>query len=284
MKRMLIAGYLIGWVLSMAGAAVAGPGEEAAAAFAAGKALLAKADFYGALERFKTAAREDADNQEYAQQYAMLRQVIRMRGDSSKERDPERWLQMAGALRTYYHDHHLYSEALPLDEECHRRRRSAESAAGLAETQLALGMHSEAIDLLTGLSEEQTSQQTTVLHALALARTGQIDAAKVVVQKVEVKDEADPRVMYELACTRALIGDSEQALEVLTKSFELTPPSLLDSLKAQAKERADLGTIVSSAGFAEAMKTQSKVTESKCSKGPGCGNCPKRAKCGHGKQ
>ena len=99
-KRIVIVIYLVGFVASVATPVVARPVEDPAAAFAAGKALLAKADFDGALEAFRTAAKTNTKNQEYAQQYAMLRQVIRLRKDCLKERDAERRLKMAAALRT----------------------------------------------------------------------------------------------------------------------------------------------------------------------------------------
>ena len=160
MKRMMIVILLIGCVALAAAPAVATPTEDAAKAVATGQALLAKADFDGALKAFKSAARTDRENQEYAQQYAMLRQVARMRRDCPKERDAEKWTKMAAALRTFYHDHDLFSEALPLDTELHRRQPSAESAVLLAETQLALGMDSQTVELLGGLNAKQTSPRT----------------------------------------------------------------------------------------------------------------------------
>ena len=282
MQRTVIMSLLVGCVVSVAVPALAEPAEEAAEAFATGEALLAKADFNGALQAFRTAAKTDPENREYAQQYAMLRQVIRMRRDCRKERDAERWLKMAGALRTFYHDHHLCAEALPLDQERHRRHRSAESAVLLAETQLASGMHSEAVELLSGLTKEQTSPRTRVLHGLALARQGQIDEAKMLAEEAgRATDEAEPHYFYDLARLQALVGDSKGAFQALIRSFELTPPSQLDAFKVEVQGCKDFNALVSTADFAEALETPSKVKESECSKGPGCGDCPRRAKCGH---
>ena len=220
MQRIVIASFLVGCVLSGPRSALAGPEEEAAEAFVAGKALLAKADFDGALEAFETAARTAPENQEYKQQHAMLRQVIRMRRDYPKEQDAEKWLKMTGALRTFYHHHHLYSEALPLDEERHRRRRSAESAVLLAETQLALGMHSQAVEMLGGQAKEQTSPRAGVLHGLALARLGQIhEAKKLAAEPGQATDGEGPRYFYDLARLQALLGDPKGAFQALTRSF-----------------------------------------------------------------
>lgn len=280
MQRIVTVILLVGCVALAAGPARAGSAEDAAKAFAAGQTSLAKADFDGALKAFKSAAKKDGKNQEYAQEYTMLRQVVRMRKDCAKERNAEQWLNTAGALRTFYYDHHLYSEALPLDQERHRRQGSAESAIVLAETQLVLGMHSEAVEMLAGLPKEQASPRARVLHGLALARLGQIDEAqKLAAESPQVADDAGPRYFYDLARLGALAGDSTGAFEALTRAFELTPPSQLEAFRIEAKECKDLAAVASSADFAKVLETPSKVKESDCSTGAGCGKCPMRSKC-----
>ena len=280
MQRITILSFMIGSFAVAAVPALARGDDEAARAFAAGQALLAKVDFDGALEAFKAAAQADTKSQEYAQQFAMLRQVIRMRRDCPKERDAEQWLKMAGALRTFYHDHHLYLEALPLDKECHRRSPSTESAVLLAETQLALGLHSQNVDLLSGLTRKQVSPRTKVLHGLALAHLGQIDKAKKLTKRLRVSDDVVPRYFYDLARLRAVVGKPKGAINALTRSFELTPPSRLDTFKTEVKACEDFRGILDRTDFANALATPSKVKESGCSQGSGCGKCPSRAKCG----
>ena len=168
MQHKVILSLLVGCLASVVNPVLAEPANEADKAFTSGKALLLKADFAGALEAFKAAAKAGIENQEYAQQYAMLRQVTRMRSDLATEQHAERWLKMVGALRTFYYDNSLYSEALPLDRERHHRHQSTESAVLLAETQLALGMHSQAVEMLRAVpKKKQTSPRTRVLHGLA---------------------------------------------------------------------------------------------------------------------
>lgn len=260
-------------------ASVAGPGEDAAAAFARGEAMLAKTDFAGALSAYRVAAQTDPSNKSYMQEYAMLRQVVRMRMDARTQRDTGKWLKMADALRAFYHDHTLYGEALPLDQERYRRSPSAESAAFLAQTQLALGMNPEAAEFLASRTTDGQSPRTRVLRALATARMGRSDEAAGLLSDKLPADHAEPQTWYELACASALTGDATAALAALTRSFELTPPSRLDLMKGRAGKCADLAALTGSPAFAAAMKTESKVKESKCSEGSDCSKCPSRAKC-----
>ncbi len=264
-----------------AASAVVEAAVDAAGAFAEGEAFLAKADFAAALNSFRTAAKNGGKNQEYAQQYAMLRQVLQMRRNCPKEKNTERWLKMAEALRTFYYEHGLHSEALPLDQERHQRHRSADSAAMLAETQLALGMDSQTVEMLGCLTPEETSPRTRVLHGLALARLGQTEMAKQAAeQPQQLSDDFGPRYFYDLARMRAAVEDTNGAINALIRSLELTPPSRLEALKTEAKKCKEFSTLVGTPGFAQAMNTPSKIDESACSQGSACGNCPQRAACG----
>ncbi len=270
---------LMGCLLLLGTPCLAGPPEEAAKAFAEGKALLKKADFDAALQVFRTAARLDSDNHEYRQHYAMLRQVIRMRQQIDKEQNSDQWMQMSRALRSFYYAHQIFSAALRLDEKIHKRIASSDSAAILAETQLALGMDAAAAETLTSLKDVEATPRTNVLLGIALARQGRINEAKVLARKTAVTNDAGPRSLYEFACLQALIGDAKGASEALSRSFELTSPSRLAAVKADAKACKDLRTLAGTAGFAGALATQSKIKESECSAGTGCGRCPMRSSC-----
>ena len=274
-----IVALLASWAVCASPSAQAGPTVDAAKAFADGKALLAKADFAGAERAFRQAAKADARNQEYRQYYAVLRQVRQLRRQIQSEQDANQWLRMAFALRSFYHAHKVYAEALPIDREIRKRRPGADTTAMLAETQIALGMNSKAAETLRSLSRDETTLRTNVLLALALARGGQIDEARDLARKMTPRDDADPRYFLALARLRALTGDPEGTLAALTRSFESTPPSRLDAAKADAKTCKDFGAIAKSAGFARALGTKSKVKESQCSAGAGCGSCPSRGGC-----
>ncbi|UCC29995.1 MAG: hypothetical protein JSU86_17565 [Phycisphaerales bacterium] len=284
MQHKVVVNLFVGCVVLASVPALAGPAEDAARAFADGKALLAEAKFDEALKAFVTAARTDVGNQEYHQTFFMLRQVVRMRKRIQRKQGPDQWMSMARALRTFYHDHRIYSESLPLDRKIHEQHLAPDSAVMLAETLLALDKSAEAIEVLGGLGKKDASPRTSVLLGLAVARQGRIDEARALAGKANVGNDAGPRVFYELARLRAATGDSQGSLEALTRSFELTPPSRLDVLRAEAKDCTDFSAFASSADFTKTLKTQSSIEESGCSKGSTCGNCPKRATCGCGKE
>ena len=280
MQRKVSMSLLLGCAVLASAPAWAEPTETAAKAFENGKTLLASAKFDEALQAFKTSAQADPSNLEYRQQYAMLRQVIQMRGRIQNEADADQWLSMAQALRTFYHDHGVYSESLPLDWKIHEQHLAADSAAMLAETLLALGHDSQAAEVVSNPTGADATPRAKVLLGIALARQRQVDEAKAILETTAMKVDAPPRAFYELARLRALVGDAKGSLEALTRSFERTPPGRIDAVKTEAQGCQDLSTLARSADFAEVLKTPSKVQESGCSKGPSCGKCPKRAACG----
>ena len=157
MSRGVMVSFMAGCVLLAAMPAFAGPAEKAAKVFGDGKALLAKSDFDGALEAFKKAARTDPRHVEYRRHYAILRQVISMRRQLEKEKERDRWVAMAAALRVFYYDHDIYVEALLLDRENYKRHPGGDSAAILAETQLALGKNAEAAKTVSSLSKKEAT-------------------------------------------------------------------------------------------------------------------------------
>jgi tetratricopeptide (TPR) repeat protein len=279
MLRSVLASLLIGCLVFGGATAFAGPSEEAAQAFADGKALLAKADFEGALKAFEKAAKTDVNNPDYKEHYAILRQIVKLRERSAEETDEQRWVEMAQALRAFYHEHGIHGEALPLDREIYRRQPGSHTVAQLAETQLALGMNSETVELLSDLPKEQRTERTKVLLGLAYARQGRTEEAASIADQVSVKACAGPDTFFELACLHARVGENDGALTALTRSFELTPPSSLENRKADAKSCEDLAALAQTPEFAAALKTESKVKESGCSGGASCGKCPKRGGC-----
>ncbi|HVP13869.1 MAG TPA: hypothetical protein VMV94_22030 [Phycisphaerae bacterium] len=259
----------------------AGPTDDAARSFTEGKALLAKGDFDGALKLYAAAAKADPKNEEYRQQHALLRRAIKMRQEIQDEKDAAKLESTALALRAFYYEHDLYSQALDLDKSVHVKRGTSEAAARMAETQLQLDMNADAAALLSGLSDSQATPQTRLLLGIALARLGRHEDARALARKSPKPDDLGPGLLFDLARLHALIGDRDKATAVLIRCFESTPPSRLETFKAYAKQCKDLGTLAASAAeFDHLMRTQSKVKESACSSGTDCGKCPSKASCG----
>ena len=255
--------------------------ESAPDAFASGKALLAGADFRGALEAFGKAARADRSNQEYLQHYAMVRQVLTLRAHLDTEKDDLRWEYIARGLHTFYLSQGLYDEALTLDKSMHARLNTALSAALLAETQLALNRNAEAVEVLAALDPPKQTAATRALHGLALARDGKRDEARRIAGTIEVSPGVGPGVIYTVARLSAAVGNADQALVLLRQCFESVAPSRLDVFKGHARKSPEFAGLAATPAFAQVLQTKSKVPESQCSGGTSCAGCPMRGKCPH---
>ena len=272
----LLTGLIVGIVLS-------GPamlrGEPSGGSFEKGNALLAEGNFEGALEAFATAVRTERSNQDYMQQFMMVRQVVVLRERLTEEKEPTRWHNMAQALRTFYLSEGVYSEALPLDEQIHAKLQTATSAAQLAETQLAMGKADAAGKVLAALGPEKATPATQALHGIALARQGKMDQARKISERIAGVDSDDPGTLYSLARMQAALGNQQEAMGLLIRAFEAIPTSRLGGLKTHAKQSPEFAALVSTNAFARALATESKVAESKCSEGSSCAGCPMRGGC-----
>jgi hypothetical protein len=256
-----------------------GRAETAAESFARGETLLAKGDCAAALQSYAAAARADRNNPEYVQHYAMLRRIVDLRTRLETEQNPQLWEQMARAVRAFYASERVYAELLMLDRRMHSRLGSGESATMLAETQLAMGEHADAAQTLSALPPAKATAMTQALLGIALVRSGKTDEAKQIAEKLTLPADARPGLTYAAARLYAGIGNSARSLELLGACFETTLPSMLDGFKAHAKDCSEFAAMASSPEFTQALKTKSKLSESKCSGGSSCAGCPMSGKC-----
>ena len=120
---------------------------------------------------------------------------------------------------------------------------------------------------------------TQLLLGIALVRSGKTDEAKRIAEKVQLPKDAGPNITYTAARLHAAVRDSAKAMSLLKTCFEATLPSQLDGFKSHAKTCPEFASIVSIPEFADVMKTESKVPESKCSGGKSCAGCPMSGKC-----
>jgi tetratricopeptide (TPR) repeat protein len=253
--------------------------ETAAESFAQGETLLAKGQFTTALQSYAAAARADRNNREYVQRYAMVRRIVDLRARLEAESDSDRRERSAKALRAFYVSERLYPDLLKIDQQLHARLASPHTAAMLAETQLAMGRHADAVTTLSALPQGKTIAMTEALLGIALARSGKKDEAKRIAGELTLPEEPDPSMTYAAARLYAGIGDSATSLELLQACLEATLPSMLDGFTKHAKECPEFAAMASSPEFRTVLRTQSKRAESKCSGGSSCAGCPMSGKC-----
>ena len=278
--------WSIVWIGALMAAVLTQPtavrAESARQAYDDGEALLADADFDGAMKAFATAARADRTTPEYYQHYSLVRQVIALRQRLDTERDSARWQQTARSLHAFYVSNGIYSEALPLDKKIHARLDTAASAVALAETQLAMNLNAEASAVLEALDADKATAASRALLGVALARNGKAEEARRLAEKIELPEKAGPGMLYSVARLHGEIGNADEALDLLKRAFESIVPSRLEGFKNHARESREFAALASTGAFAKVLETRSKVAESKCSGGKSCAGCPMRGKCPSG--
>jgi len=280
LNRQRILSCLIAGIWLVTATAVAGPAEDAAQRYAEGQRRLAASDFEGALEAYQAAARADQANVDYQQQFAILRQVVQLRQAVAREKRAEKRDTMSRALRSFYYEHRLYAEALPLDQAQHDRVRSAESASLLAETLLEMGRDAEAEAALAPFVSLDAPLATRIFTGIAQARLGRLDQAREMANALALPETATNGQLYHAARLQALLGQPETAATLLTRAFQATAPGALAAARARAQGCPDFRSIAASAAFTAALETASRVSESKCSAMPSCGGCPQAKTCG----
>jgi tetratricopeptide (TPR) repeat protein len=267
---------LVGLVVLSTQVTFAEPAQEAVKAFAEGKALLKKGDFNAAKKAYALAAKTDPEKQEYRQQYSIVSRVIKIRESLNREKSPVKWNNFANSLRNFYLENEIYSEALILSTQIHEKLNTPDSAVQLAQVQLHLEKNADAVKTLSTLDPKKTTPLTQTYLALALAEEGKTDQAKAIVEKIVVPQGANYKLFFPLASLYAKIGDSSKAISTLTLSFETTPLSSLTAYKDAARTSKSFASITKTPEFEKALKTETKIKESKCSGGSDCSKCPSR--------
>lgn len=246
--------------------------------FQRGEALLEKGDLPAALNAYADAVRADRSSQAYLQEYMLVRRAIALDQALANEKAPERWLQIAEALRSFYAQKNLHAKALEIDEQIHKTQGTESSALQLAETQMTMHKYVDAERVLLSLGPDK-SKAAQALLAVALAHQERLAEAREIAEAVSTPIFCDVGTLYSIARMRAVVGDTNECLAVLTRCFEATPPSNLDRFKAHAEQSADFVAMASTPGFRAVLRTNSKIAESKCSGGETCAGCPMRGKC-----
>ena len=233
-----------------------------------------------AMKTYASAAKTDRTNMEYRQQYALMRQVIKLRDALPKEENPVKWQTGAQGLRAFYVGNALYKDALPLDQQLHEKLNTAETAQMLAETLLNLNKNAEAAKFVAALDEEKKNAPALVaLCGIAAARLDQKDQAQATLSGLKLPEEPNPSLLMTVARLQALLGMDAAACASLSQSLENTPETRMAEPIAYAQACPDFAAIKKSDAFAAALKTESKVKVSGCSGGSSCGSCSLKGSC-----
>lgn len=250
-------------------------------AFQEAQQLVASGDLLAAKKALVTAVKAERSNPKYLQQYLLVSQAIKLQEAVKTQKDPRRWESAAQSLSLFYTTHDLYAQALPVDEAIFKRSKTADAAVQFAETLLALKKFKQAAEVLSGLAPQQATTASQALLCVSLARQGDLSEAKRVEAGLQTTSAADSFTLYLTARAHAAVGETTRALTTLTRCYESVPPSRLEPLKSHTKLCSEFAGMASSDAFAQVLKTQSKVPESKCSGGSSCSSCPMRGNCSH---
>lgn len=244
-----------------------------------GEKLLAAGDVAGAVEAYTAAAKADPENAEYRRQALVLRRVIALRKNVDNAEPDAKWQTRLISLHVFYCDHGLVETALTMDRGAHTRAPSPTTASLVAEALLDLGRNDEAAAFLAGLPADQQEASNRLLLAISLARTGKKDAAKAAAKSLAVTDESGPGELYDHARLTCLLGDADGATALLVRSVENSSAKTGARIKKFAERCPDFAPLAANGGMAKVLAAQSRVAESGCSGGSGCGSCPNRSGC-----
>jgi tetratricopeptide (TPR) repeat protein len=266
--------------------AVPAPAREvdrgAADRFAEGEKRLEQGDLDGALKDYTAAAKADPGNKAYVQQAMLVKRVKALRGYVDANEPSPKWEQMVLSLHSFYLAHNMAGEALTLSRMAFKKRDSALNASLLAESLLDLKKNEDAYKLLANLDKEKLDERNTLYLGISLARLGRLDEARGIRDGLKITRRAGPGTLYDSARLNTLVGDHAKALDQLTRMLEKTPPSQLHLNRKFVTACADFAALRSLEGYGAVLSTRSKVAESGCSAGAGCGSCPSRSSCGSG--
>ncbi len=263
------------------------PGRAGAAdarqAYQQAQEQVAAGDLAAVRKSMIAAVKLDRANQRYLQQYLLITQALKLEAEFKQQRDPKRWESAAQSLSLFYSSQGHHAQALPVDEALFARLKTADAAVQLAETLLAVENYARAVEVIRSLPDQQVSTASTALLSIALARQGDLSAARETVGRLRVERESDPFALYVAARAQAAIGQDAESLKTLVLCYEAVPPSRLAALKSHTRQCSEFAGLAATAGFAQALQTQSKAPESKCSGGSSCATCPMRGNCSHDK-
>lgn len=252
------------------------------ASYQAAQDQIKQGELRQALTTLKQAVDAEPQNKQYAQEFMLLRQIIAMQQQLDREKNPAKWNGYAQRLRTYYDQNGADGMLLDLDRKIYAKTPSISNAGMLAESLMATENDGEALQLLSGISNNSRSALSNVLFGLALHRNGKTDEATTIASTYvtpQAKKPLTPPILVRLARLEAALGKKDAAIASLKQAFEQTPPGAQTAMRERCKTVDEFAELQNDDEFKVALNATSKVTESACSGGSSCGTCPMRSKC-----
>jgi tetratricopeptide (TPR) repeat protein len=259
--------------------ASAGEEPDASVLFDQGNRKLSEGDFAAAARAYAGAARADPENDEYARRALILSRVVSLRRFLAENEPSEKWERVAASLHGFYLRHGLAAVAVTEDRKVHEKAKSPLTAALLAEALLETGGAEAAETVLLAVPESDRNAHHHAFLAIAKARLGKAEAAAGSLATASLAEDAGPGLLFNRARALALLGNAPEALALLVRCLEGTPPGSVAEMREGIRGCADFAKLPEDA-LAKALSTESKVPESGCSGGAGCGSCPSRGGCG----
>ncbi len=251
--------------------------------------VLADSDFDSALKLYANAARENADNSYYKDQYSILRRVIKMKTaldkaagttDNLNDTVIKRLSTYYQAVRAYYYSKGFYSESLKLDDMAMKLIPGEQQALNYAESVVVVNPDN-ALETVSGISadSENGAGQIELYNLLLQSRKAKSDNLQAAVDKIKVNPEADPESLVYLACIYKNAGDQAKAYEYVQMALEHTVPSEINGTRILASSMEEFKGEANGKEFVEVLKTESKVAQSGCTGGSSCNSCSLKGKC-----
>jgi len=250
--------------------------EEAESAYERATAVLRTGDLDAALAGFTEASEADPESTLYRDRIALLGRVKQLRSLLARvEKDDDKWGKATWSLRAFYLQHGIHGEAVALDERRFERFPTSATRIDLAESCMKADKGARSIALLAGLEREDATRRSDLILGICLARTGELDVAKALAERVAQDETGEPGELFERACLNCLVGDLDKAAAQLRKAFEESSAAAHPGLVSYAGRRADLaGLRVPAYAKVFESKPKPEAEETGC---PGCAD----GTCGH---
>jgi len=273
---------LLPLLLGLAAAiATADDAPTAAAHHVRGHALLAKADFDGALASFLAAARAAPEDAGFREDALLLKRVVDQRRALDRPERHPRWAGIATSLHAFYLQHGLLEEAVRLGRRGVATLADAAAEERLVEALLEAGSDADALAQLVSKAAWTRGARHTIFHGIALARLARFEEAAAHAKALErLLDDADPLLLRDAARLHGLLGHEAQTAALLVRAFEGTEAARLDALKSAVRSHPDFRRVLASVAVTKALTATSRRKAPGCSGGSDCGSCPNRGGCG----